>query len=211
MKTRMDDNLDKLEQENHLTGNSLSGILACLFLVLVFNYYQFQLLFFLIAINPAMLLLGGIWFVIFFMIQAGIISVVYRKLSNKNFVIYSPIKSPREFARFILLIVFTTAFFAFSLGYLYPYQVYSTSLIYEVFFSLISLTISSVYWKYVEMYRKGTVYVPKFSEYNLMAWITVGGCLLIFGSVAAIDPYSFIGPIGFGVWLILLARFLIGE
>ena len=210
MKTKMDSNLNKLEKLNHLTGKSFFGLLACLFLVLVFNYFQFQFLFFLLTDNPMLTLIGLIWFVIFFMIQAGIIKVIYRKLSSGDFVIYSPTNGKKEFVRFILFIIFAVLFFAFNFGY-YPLKTFSFSIVYEVIFFIISFAISTAYWKYVEAYRNDSVYVPKFSKYNSWNLVTICVVLVMFGGVAVILPYSPFGVIGFGAWFLMLSRFLIGE
>jgi len=144
------------------------------------------------------------------MVQAGIIKVVYRKISRQGYKIYSPFKSIKEFFRFILLIIFVGALILVNMGF-YPFEIFSSSILYEISFFIASILISTAYWKYVEVYKEGSVYVPKFSEYKLQEWLVVIICLMGFGTAAIMFPYSPAGPIGFGIWFIMLSRFLIGE
>jgi len=210
VKNQMDKNLDKLENLNHINTDSFWGIIAALFLLLIYNNYLFQSFFSLFEGNmTSLILISLVWYVIFFMIQAGIIKVIYRKLSSATFILNSPIKNFREFIRFILCLLFGAFFFSFTFNFYYPFKIFSTSLINQIIFYLISAGISILYWKYVEHYNHKSVYVPKLSEYGLMGWITIIIVMIIFGSVAVFVPYTVLGFIGFGIWLIMISRFLL--
>lgn len=213
MKTAMDKNLDKLEKGNHLNGSSFWGVFGALFLILMFNFYLFQL--FLSFFNsdffePVFILINGFYFIVFFMVQAGILKVIYRKITLQQYKISSPVKSTKEFFRFVLFIVFGIGLILFYIGF-YPLTQFSTSIFYEILFSLASIIISYMYWIYVEHFNPNSVNVPKFLEYDSSMIFVLLVCLIAFGTAAVFFPYLIIGPLGFGLWLIILSRILLGE
>ncbi len=209
-KTQMDKNLDKLEKINHLGTDSFWGLLAALFVLLIYNYYSFQSFFSLFEESaPVLKLLGFFWYVVFFMVQAGILKVIYRKFSTGSCIFYSPFKSFREFFRLLLCFPLGIIFFAFVLNVYYPFKIFSTSITDLILFYVVSIGISVLYWKYVEHYNRKDIRVPKLGAYGVSGWITIIFCMLMFGTAAVFFPYTIIGFMGFGIWLIMLCRFLL--
>ena len=145
------------------------------------------------------------------MVQTAFLIDIYRKFSSLAFIVYSPLKNFREFIRFILCFLFGLFFFSFAFNFYYPFKIFSTSLINQIIFYLTSAGISIFYWKYVENYKRKDIYVPKLSEYGLMGWITIIIVMIMFGGVAVFLPYTVIGFAGFGIWLIMVSRFLLED
>jgi len=208
----MDENLDKVERLNHLNTDSFWGVGAALFLLFIYNNYLLQYFFSAFKYGISLAFIFGLcWFVIFFMVQAGIIKVILRRIINWNLVIYSPVKGLTEFVRFVIFFLLGILFFSLTFNFFPFSNIYPTSLFNQVVFYLVSTMLSVFYWKYIENYKNKDIYVPKLAEYRLMDWFTIIFCLFIFGSVAVILPYTFFGLIGFGIWLIMISRFLLEK
>ncbi len=202
--------VSKLKRINKIDSDSFFGLTAALFLVLLYNFYLFHAFF---AMSDWKISLTGylglIWFVIFFMVQAGILRTINHSLGGLNFKIYS-ILSVREFIRFIGTVLFAAIFFLFILGY-YPLKMYESNILTYVIFYAVSFLISIIYWKYVENYKEGQINLPRLGEYPISAKFTIILILIIFGGIATFIPYSLFGLIGTGIWFLMLSRLMLEK
>ncbi len=210
----MSSKIKKLKRINNFDTDSFFGLVAALFLALIFNFYLYNAFFSFFTnyfiFQGLVVLFFVFWLLIFFMIQSGILKVIYLGFFEGLFKIYSPMKNIREFIRFISAIVFFIIFVSFHFGY-YPFEQYNVSLIYQGLFYIFSFGISIGYLEYVEKFKEGVVKVPRLGEYDLEGIIVIIFVLISFGIASVfLSPYL-LGIIGFGLWFIMLSRLLLEK